>query len=165
MEFELKASISEPGNFWCLLVQLCSLDNRIMRPSGKSDSDNVSMDKDVSLHIDELAKDGCRTAMFESSELLRQDMIEGMGNHGCQYIKVYLDQDGRGKGVKAEEFYGFGDPIFNSPPMGIAKDDGVCRVINVVGYEKRRALPASTLHHDLPELTVIAIELHHGLEN
>ena len=63
-------------------------------------------------------------------------MIEGVGYHSCQNIKVHLDQDGRRKGVKAEELYSFSDSIFNPPPMGIAKDDGICRVNKIVGYQE-----------------------------
>jgi len=136
MELKLKVSISEPGYGRSVLVNLCSLDNRVMRPSGKFDHNDVPLHHDISFHIDELAKDGCRPAMFESSEFLRQQMVERMSNHGHQHIEVHLDQDRRGKGIKTEELYRLGNAIFNSPPVGIAKDDGICRAVKIVGYQK-----------------------------
>ena len=94
MELKFQVSISEPGYARCLFIQFCSLDNRIVRPSGEFDYDAVSPHQDICFHVDELTEDGRGPAIFESPEFLRQQMVQCMSDHGHQNIEVHLDQDG-----------------------------------------------------------------------
>ena len=129
MELKSQVSIPEPGYTRGLFTKFCGLDNRVMRPSGEFDHNGVTPHHNIRFHIDEMAKYGRGPAIFESPEFLRQQMVQRMSDYGHQNIKVHFYQDRRRKSIEAEELYRLGNAIFYSPPLGIAKDDGISRVV------------------------------------
>ena len=90
-----------------------------MRSSGECDGDLIPLERYFAFPFYKEAVNFGGIAAFKSSELLGQHGVEGVSDHGHNYVEVHLDQDGGRKGVKVEKLDGLRDDVFHAPSSGV----------------------------------------------
>ena len=87
--------------------------------SGEYDGNFISPECYFSLPFDKKSVNFSSIAAFKPAELLCQHGIEGISNHGHNYVEMDLYKDGGRKGIKVEELNGLRDDVFNPPSSGV----------------------------------------------
>jgi len=99
-----------PGNF---------SEYGIMGSSGEDDGDLIFLEPYFPFSFDKESVNLGGIASFKSAELLGQHAVEGISNHGHNYVEMDLYQDGGRKGVEVEKFDSLRDDIFHPPSSGV----------------------------------------------
>jgi len=130
----------------------------VMSPSREDDGDLISLEPYFPFPFDKESVDLCGIAAFKSPELLGEHGVEGVSDHGHNYVEMDLYQDGGRKGVKIEKLDGLRDDIFHPPPSGIVTNQQLQWCFEVIGDQEGRFLMAIAPDDDLAQITLIIRE-------
>ena len=73
----------------------------------------------ICLAFDEMTEDLGSIAILKTTQLLGQHVVQGIGHHGHNDIKVNFNKDRRRQGIKIEKLDCFRNDIFDTPSAGV----------------------------------------------
>jgi hypothetical protein len=101
-------------------------------------------------------------AAFKSSELLGQHGVEGVSDHGHNYVEVDLDQDGGRKGVKVEKLNGLRDDVFHAPSSGVIADQQLYWCFEIIRDQESGLLMAVAPDDYVSQITLVIRQCDEG---
>ena len=93
LEPERKVCAGKPGDLPWQMVPGDRPQNRIVGPAGVGDGDLAVTYGNLAFAPDEVPVECGGVAALEASQVLGEPAVEGIGDHGHDYIEVDLDQD------------------------------------------------------------------------
>lgn len=163
LEPQVQFSAAEPGDGLRQAMPGNISEDRVMRPARIVYPYLAGGDVHVGLAPDKVSADLLGVALLETPEFLGQHAVEGISDHGHKHVEVHLDKNRRRQGVEVEELDSLGDDILHPPSSGVIADDALRRRGKVVGDQKGRGFTTVSPKDDLPELSLIILEVHEGL--